>query len=176
MLAFLLLVSASLCLNAQPGLHFPTRIYIVRHAEKETGSDPVLTAAGRQRAGDLMCRLRHEQIQAAYVTQYLRTQMTADSMRIQLHIDTLHYVADTLCDDLLNRIRAHHYTGMTILIVGHSNTIPKIIRKLGVSDYPQANIPDAEFDNLFLVRYKKHRAWVKRSKYGAPSQSSAPMH
>ena len=31
-----------------------SRIFIVRHAEKATGNDPVLTAAGNTRAGDLM--------------------------------------------------------------------------------------------------------------------------
>ena len=31
-----------------------TTIYLVRHAEKEKGEDPLLTEAGKQRAGDLM--------------------------------------------------------------------------------------------------------------------------
>ncbi len=61
-----------------------TKIYIVRHAEKESGNDPQLTVAGRNRAGDLMRTLKNKHIRHIYVTQYRRTQMTGDSMRIQL--------------------------------------------------------------------------------------------
>ena len=173
-IAFLLFISWHSVLYAQPGPSLPVKIYIVRHAEKEFGIDPVLTAAGRKRAGDLMRRLKNENIQAIFVTQYLRTQMTADSMRMLLHIDTLHYLADTVCNGLLNKITDHHFS-KAILIIGHSNTIPKIIRKLGVSNYPQANIPDNEFDNLFLLRYKNHHVRMKKIKYGSLSQASAAM-
>ena len=152
-----------------------TRIYIVRHAEKETGKDPVLTPAGNIRAGDLMRILKNESVQKIYVSRYNRTRMTGDSMRIQLGIDTVHYTADTLCDALINTIMEHRDFGKTILIIAHSNTIPKIIRKLGILDYPQADIPDNEFDNLFLITYKNEKAKVKAMKYGAKSGVSAAM-
>lgn len=152
-----------------------TKIYIVRHAEKEAGKDPVLTAAGNARAGDLMRALKNESIQKIYVSRTRRSQMTGDSMRIQLGIDTVHYTADTLCDNLVAAIMEHRDFGKTILVIGHSNTIPKIIRKLGVLDYPQADLPDNEFDNLFLVTYKKEKAIVKKTKYGASSSASAAM-
>ena len=152
-----------------------TKIFIVRHAEKETDKDPVLTAAGYIRAGDLMRTLKDESVQKIYVSRTRRTQMTGDSMRIQLGIDTVHYTADTLCDDLVNTIMEHRDFGKTILIIAHSNTIPKIIRKLGVLDYPQADIPDNEFDNLFLITYKNEKAKVKAMKYGAKSGVSAAM-
>ena len=152
-----------------------SRIFIVRHAEKATGNDPVLTAAGNTRAGDLMRTLQNEGIQKIYVSQYRRTQMTGDSLRIQLKTDTVHYAADTLCDNLINAIMEHRDFGKTILIIAHSNTVPKIIRKLGVLDYPQADLPDAEFDNLFLITYKNGKAKVKKMKYGAKSGISAAM-
>lgn len=153
-----------------------TKIFIVRHAEKEAGKDPVLTPAGKTRAGDLMRALQGESIQKIYVSQYRRTQMTGDSMRIQLGIDTVHYTADTTCDDLINAIMEHRDFGKTILIISHSNIVPRIIRKLGVTDYPQTDIPDEEFDNLFLVTYKNQKAKVKQTKYGAKSGVSAGMH
>jgi len=152
-----------------------TRIFIVRHAEKEAGKDPLLTAAGNARGGDLLRALKNEGIQKIYTSRTRRTQMTGDSMRIQLGIDTVHYTADTLCDDLINTIMAHSDFGKTILIIAHSNTIPKIIRKLGVLDYPQTDIPDAEFDNLFLITYKNEKARVKVMKYGDKSGASAAM-
>lgn len=144
-----------------------TRIFIVRHAEKETGKDPLLTAAGNARAGDLMRTLQNEGIRKIYVSQYRRTQNTGDSLRLQLKIDTVHYAADTVCENLINAIIEHGDFGKTILIIGHSNTIPQIIRKFGVTDYPYGDIPDNEFDNLFLITYKKEKAKLKKIRYGA---------
>ena len=152
-----------------------TRVYLVRHAEKEGGKDPVLTTAGKQRAGDLMRKLVNKNIQHIYVSEYRRTQMTGDSLRIQLRIDTVHYVADTIGDDLLRRIKEHGDIGKNILVIGHSNTIPFIIRKLGMKNYSKENIPDNEFDNLFLVTVKKSNAKLVKFKYGALSGVSAAM-
>lgn len=152
-----------------------TKIFIVRHAEKEAGKDPLLTAAGNARAGDLMRVLQNEGIQKIYVSQFRRTQNTGDSLRLQLKIDTVHYAADTVCDNLINAIIEHSDFGKTILIIGHSNTIPQIIRKLGVTDYPYGDLPDNEFDNLFMVTYKKEKAKLKVTKYGAKSGTSAAM-
>jgi broad specificity phosphatase PhoE len=150
---------------------FTGKIYIVRHAEKvATGDDPVLTDAGNKRAGDLMRKLRNQGIRRIYVSQFRRTQNTGDSLRIRLRIDTVHYLADTLCDKLLLAIRRHHDAGKTILIIAHSNTIPKIIRKLGVSNYPQPDIPDWQFDNLYLVTFTGGIARVKKMKYGVRSR------
>ena len=36
-----------------------------------------------------------------------------------------------------------------VLIVGHSNTLPDLLKKLGVKDV--VNIADDEYDNLFIV-------------------------
>ena len=152
-----------------------TKIFIVRHAEKETGNDPVLTAAGNTRAGDLMRALQNENIQKIYVSRTRRSQNTADSLRLQLKIDTVHYTADTVCDNLINSIIEHSDFGKTILIIAHSNTIPQIIRKLGVVDYPYGNIPDNNHDQLFIVTYKKEKAKLKTMKYGAESGVSAAM-
>ena len=152
-----------------------TKIFIVRHAEKETGNDPLLTADGNKRAGDLMRALQNKGIQKIYVSQYRRTQNTADSLRINYGIDTVRYMADTLCDNLVNTIMAHNDFGKVILIVAHSNTIPQIIRKFGVTKYPYGDIPDNEFDELFLITYKKGKAKLKTTKYGAHSGVSAAM-
>ena len=150
---------------AQP---FTGKIYIVRHAEKVTpGDDPVLTTAGYKRAGDLMRKLRFKGIRKIYVTQLKRTQLTADSLRIRLGIDTVHYYHDNY-DKLLLSIRQHHDAGKTILIIAHSNTIPFILRRIGVPSFE--NIPEWQFDNLFLVTYPTGRLGkLKKMKYGVRS-------
>ena len=163
------------------GVAAKTNLYFVRHAEKEAGTDPVLTTNGNKRAGDLMRTLKDKNVQRIYVTQYKRTQMTADSMRLQLGIDTIHYNADENGIDLFNKIAAHGDFNKTILIIGHSNTLPDYIKKAGVINYPQANIADAEFDNIYKVYYKRpflsnaFKVHIKQGKYGAALGVSAAM-
>ncbi len=152
-----------------------TKIYIVRHAEKQDGKDPLLTPAGNARSGDLMRFLKDEMIRKIYVSQYRRTQNTGDSLRIQLNIDTVHYTADTLCGNLINTIMGHSDFGKTILVIGHSNTIPQVIRKFGVHDYPYGDLADNDYDRLFLITYKNGKAKVKVMKYGAAPGTSATM-
>jgi phosphohistidine phosphatase SixA len=175
---FLLLISAlyivQFSLTAQtPLLSGKTTIYLVRHAEKEKGDDPELTEIGKQRAGDLMRTLKSKKLQRIYVTQYRRTQMTSDSTRIQLGVDTVHYLADTTGNDLLEKIKAHNDVGKSILVIGHSNTIPVVIKKLGVHNQAISAIPDNEFDNLFVVKITKGKAVLKVKKYGAQSPKIA---
>jgi phosphohistidine phosphatase SixA len=182
-LPFLLLVFFIHTAAAQipAGVSVKTNLYFVRHAEKEAGTDPVLTPNGNKRAGDLMRTLKNKNIKRIYVTQFKRTQMTADSMRLQLGIDTVHYNADENGIDLFNKIAAHGDFNKSILIVGHSNTLPDYIKKAGVTNYPQANILDTEFDNLYKVYYRKpflssaFKAHVKKRKYGMASGVSGAM-
>lgn len=171
------------CCSAQSagGFSNHTRIYIVRHAEKVTGKDagkdPFLTTAGYKRAGDLMRELKKSGISRIYTSQYRRTQLTADSMRIQLGIDTVVYLADTVCDDLVNRIRLKgDLGGSSILIIAHSNTIPYIIKKLGVTDTEPINIADNQYNDLFLVKKKRNKFVLIRKQYGeAPVGTAMPM-
>jgi phosphohistidine phosphatase SixA len=166
------------------GVSSKTRIYLVRHAEKGTTppNNPPLTGNGNNRAGDLMRRLQNKNVKRIYVTQFLRTQMTGDSLRIQLGIDTVKYQAEENGNDLFAKITLHNDFNKTSLIIGHSNTVPDYILKLGVANYSTANIPDNEFDNLYLVYYKRTfpffgrlKAHVKNIKYGAVSAASAAM-
>lgn len=150
-------------------------IYIVRHAEKQKGEDPLLTDEGNARAGDLMRVLKDKKIGRVYVTQYKRTQHTADSLQLQLHIDTVQVNADTSCVALFAAITKNKDWNNPILIITHSNIMQKVIYKLGITDFPQQNIPDKEFDNLYMVRLKNNKAVLQQSKYGHPSATSATM-
>ena len=110
-----------------------------------------------------------------YVTEYKRTQNTADSLRIQFNIDTVQILADTNCVSLFNAITANKDWKKPILIVTHSNIVPKVIYKLGITFFPQENLPDTEFDNLYIVSFKKGKPVLKHTKYGKPSAASATM-
>lgn len=174
--SILLLMAISLpALTQTVNFNDHAKLWLVRHAEKEAGSDPLLTAEGNKRAGDLFRALKDKKIQRIYATQYKRTRNTGDSLRIYSGIEVVQYIADTTGEDLLKKIIEHNDLGTSILIIGHSNTIPKIIQKLGLPDYPRDYIPDAEFDNLFLLEYKKGKASLQKKKYGALSGASAAM-
>lgn len=150
-------------------------IFIVRHAEKQTGNDPLLTDDGNKRAGDLMRTLKKEKIKRIYVTQYKRTQHTADSLQLQLGIDTMQIIADTSCAALFAAISHNNDWNKPILIITHSNIIQKIIYKLGITGFPQQNIPEKEFDNLYRIIVKKKQPLLTHTKYGNPSATSATM-
>ena len=152
-----------------------TIIYLVRHAEKDTGKNPILTTKGMQRTGMLMRTLADKHISRIYVTQYRRSQLTADSFSRMMHIDTVHYTADTTGNDLVSKINEKKDWGKSILVIGHSNTIPTLVRKLGVAYYIVKELPETEFDNLFMITYKKHNPALTVTKYGAPSAPSAKM-
>ena len=56
-----------------------------------------------------------------------------------------------------------------VVVVGHSNTVDDLVNKLtGRMDVP-GDLPDSEYDNLFIVT-KKGKKWLfERKKYGYPS-------
>ena len=147
--------------------------YIVRHAEKDTGNNPAISITGKKRAGDLYRILKNKKIDLIFVSKFRRSGMTADSLRIYKNIDTLHYSADATSDLLFKKILSSAGKAKNILIIGHSNTLPSIIKKLGVENYLQKDIPDTEYDHLFIVKYKKGKAILQSKKYGDHSALSA---
>jgi len=143
--------------------------YLVRHGEKDTGANPVLSKLGNLRAGDLYRLLKDKKIGKIYFTQYRRTMITGDSLRLYTNTDTVRYKADAKGDDIVNKLLSEK-VGQNILIIGHSNTIPAIVRRLGVPDFKPEEIPDNEYDNLYIVTIKDNKASVEKLKYGKASQ------
>lgn len=151
-----------------------TVVYLVRHAEKAGGDDPPLTAAGRARAADLARALAGAGITGAVVTQRRRTGETAEPVLRPLGI-----VADTVplggtvaehAAAVAARIRARHLGG-TVLVVGHSNTVPAIMTALGAP--PMPDLCDAEHANLFVLRMGPGAVQVTRGRYGAADPPGA---
>ena len=147
-------------------------LYIVRHAEKDTagGNNPAISTPGKERAGDLYRALKKKKIDLIFVSQYKRTGMTADSLRIYQNIDTIHYTADATADKLFDQIKLRAGKAKNILIVGHSNTLPSIIRKAGITGFTLKDIPDNEYNNLFIIKQTKEKATMKQEKFGKPAK------
>jgi broad specificity phosphatase PhoE len=121
-------------------------IFIVRHAEKaDATKDPDLSEAGRTRAEALAKTLRDANITAIYATEFKRTQQTAAPLAKVLGITvTILPAKDNAA--LAAKLRAS--TGNAV-VVGHGDTIPDLIKALGISD--PINIAENDYDNLFAV-------------------------
>ena len=140
----LLLLFSALLVSAAAAR--PT-IFIVRHAEKATGggSDPDLSNTGRQRAQRLANVLKDAHISAIFVTELRRTRQTAAPLAQMLGLNP-QVVPSNNSPLLVARL---HATSGNILVVGHSNTIPEVIRGFGVTTPIQ--IGENDFDNLFVL-------------------------
>ena len=103
------------------------KIYLVRHAEKAAGEDPGLTLVGRARAEILAGELRHTGLTAIYSTETRRTRQTAAPIARATGLTVLPYDAGSL-ETFANMLRA---TPGNILVVGHSNTTPQLVKALG---------------------------------------------
>jgi len=108
-----------------------------------------LSPAGIDRAKELVRVLAGTSIAAIYVTPYLRTEQTAGPLGTAHHVEPVIVKAgDTYAREVVDAILRDH-KGETVVVVGHSNTTPDVIRQLGVANPPA--IAESEFDNLFIV-------------------------
>jgi broad specificity phosphatase PhoE len=135
----------------------PTSI-LIRHANVDAaGTDPELNAAGRARAQELVHALGDAGIVALLVTSLRRSQQTAAPLAAALGIQPT--VADEV-DEAVAAIRSRR-RGETVLVVGHTNTVPEIIAGLGGP--ASVTIGHEEFDHLFVLTQRR----LTRLRYGA---------
>jgi broad specificity phosphatase PhoE len=119
--------------------------YVMRHLQKEAGQDPGLSAEGRHAAERLAELLRGDPPSAIYVSNTRRAHETAAPLAARLHVAVKEYPATDL-DGLVARVRAEPGT---VLIVGHSNTVPEIVARLGgISPGP---IADDRFGDVWHI-------------------------
>ena len=123
-------------------------VFAVRHAEKmaSLGRDADLSPAGRARADSLAKILKDAGISSIFVSDLHRTQQTAAPLSRILRLEPVIVPANDIVA-LNAKIRA--ITDGNILVVGHSDTIPKLIQSLGIAG--PMKIDDADYDNLFVV-------------------------
>lgn len=132
-----------------------TTVILVRHGEKVAGApkmtdDPPLSPEGETRANTLARMLAKSGITTIYTTPYARTRNTAAPLAKALNVTPIEVkTGATYADEVAAKIRALP-AGSTVLVVGHSNSTPNVMKALGIPNPP--SIDDAtEFDNLFVV-------------------------
>ncbi len=122
-------------------------VFIVRHAEKlDESVDPPLSDAGRARASALSRVLKDAGVTAIYTSEYQRTMQTAEPLAQALKLQPVTVPASDL-DTLVARLRIHQHRNEIVLVVGHSDTIPRVIRALG---HPKL-IAIVGYDDLFIT-------------------------
>lgn len=122
-------------------------VYVVRHVEQGRGEDPALTEAGRRRAEALAALLGEAGITAVYATEARRTRETAEPLARALGLE-IRRVPREETEALIARMAREEPRGR-VLVVGHSQTVPRILAALGHGE--EVSIGREEYDHLFLV-------------------------
>ena len=121
-------------------------IYLVRHAEKQKESDdPKLTRCGNFRANQLAEMLKNVELEKVYSTQYLRTMSTATPTAVKQGLSIKQYAPSSL-HQLARQIKQDK---KSVLVVGHSNTTPELLKTLTGLDI--GKISESEYQHLFQV-------------------------
>ena len=128
-------------------------LYLVRHAEKAAGWPPEqdalqpLSPAGTIRAEFLASRLESAGIKAIYASPTTRTLSTGLPLALRTGV-RLTAVEDSIKADrmgpFLAGLRTAHANDPAVLVVAHSNTVPRLLTLLGA-------VPEC-FERLGIVR------------------------
>lgn len=125
-LAALMLLAAAGCATTEPQSRSPSW-YVMRHLQKADGQDPALSDEGRRNARRLIGYFNADPPRVIYVSTTRRARETAAPLAARLRVKLRTYdPADT--PGLIGRVRAERGP---VLIVGHSNTVPEIVERLG---------------------------------------------
>jgi phosphohistidine phosphatase SixA len=143
----------------------PLVIYLVRHAEKAKGRDPVLTVTGVARAKELARVLQHVPVQAVYSTATKRTRQTAAPIAKAAGVEVRTYEARPEAK-VVTTLRAAKEE--TVLVVGHSNTLSQLISAFGLD--PGGELLQG-YEDLFQIIVPAAGAppLLQRLSYGASS-------
>jgi broad specificity phosphatase PhoE len=126
----------------------PTTVFLVRHSEKESGSDPVLSELGLERNAALESMLSEVKFDAVFSTPFQRTEMTANAICNAQNLELINYDHKDLTG-LAKKIQ-EEYRGQQVLVVGHSNTTPTLCGILDGSNAHEA-FDESDYSNLMMV-------------------------
>ncbi len=127
-----------------------TTVILVRHAEKgDDGTGAAdLNLHGATRSQELARLLHLSNVAAVYSTPFKRTRQTATPIAAALKLEVQDYPPLDL-DALSKLVQSHQ--GKTIVIVGHSNTVPAMANHL-LGEEKLSQLGETEYDKIFLVQ------------------------
>ncbi len=132
-------------------------IYLFRHAEKEAiGQDPDLTPAGVERAQTLQKVISEPEVTRLFSTNTRRTTQTIQPFSDEYEKEIEFYDPRDLeaFADTLRSLRG------VIIVVGHSNTTPRLVSLITGQEIP--DLDETEYDQLFIIqRFGGHIAMTR---------------
>jgi broad specificity phosphatase PhoE len=153
------------CAGVDKNVHRPEAaqrvVVVVRHAEKllSTDVDPPLSAEGVRRAEALAKLMARRPLVAVYSTAFQRTQATATPSAEQFDLPVTTYDAKQSADAFVTELTTQHTTG-TVLVVGHSNTVPLIVSALCQCAAPA--LTDKDYGDRFEIEFSADGSSVLR--------------
>lgn len=134
-------------------------VVLVRHAELQGAAmaEPKhlpLSEAGEARAKRLATMLKDSDIGAIYVTDFVRTNKTGEPLARELKKELIALPKGDP-QQLVDRLRRNH-GGQTVLLVGHSDTLPGLLKAFGLPE--EIQIAPEDYSNVFVVVPKTQAA------------------
>jgi len=150
----------------------PTIVYVVRHAEKSQSDpaqrDPALSAPGQARSEALVSALRDAPLSAVFATEFKRTQHTVQPTAKAHGLEVT--IAAARDPSALAAQITSDFLGQTVLVAGHSNTVPAVLKALGVAEPPE--LAESDYDNLFIATLIEGQpTTMLHFHYGAPNMT-----
>lgn len=127
-----------------------TMVMVVRHAEAGAGDDPLLSAEGEARAQRLAALMTTAQGFAPdgiVVSGLRRTQETARPLAAALGVPVV--VVEQRDPEAVAERALDEFHGKRVLVIGHSDTVPEIVRRLSREVVPAMS--ESEFGTLYVV-------------------------
>ena len=152
-------ISAALLAGFYSAANAQQVVILVRHAELQGAAmaEPKhlpLSEAGEARAKRLASMLKDSGIGAIYVTDFVRTNKTAEPLSRELNKE-LTVLPKGDAQELVQRLRKSH-GNQTVLLVGHTDTLPGLLKALG---HPvEIKIAPDDYSNIFVVIPKSEGA------------------
>ena len=154
----------------------PVTVFLLRHAEagdRSKTNDPELTAAGEQRAKELVRLLGNAGVTHLFATEYKRTQLTLAPLARPTKLK-VKVVSSRKREEQLRALRSLP-AGAIAVVAGHSNTLPQLVRGLGgrVTNLSRGGlIANDVYDRLFMVALPTGKSVQPQTielRFGAPS-------
>jgi broad specificity phosphatase PhoE len=142
-----------------------TTLVLLRHAEKDTSlpgatmmkADPPLSAQGERRAASLPELLKTYKIDSLFSTNYIRTKSTLQPLAQKIGLPIQLYDPNQL-SGFAQQLR--QAKGKTMVIVGHSNTIPSLVNLL-IQQNKYQNLPDSVYNQIWIITLKNDQVSEK---------------
>jgi broad specificity phosphatase PhoE len=143
-LASLILILAAACATTPDAPPGPSH-YVMRHLQKAAGPDPALSEEGRRNAEKVADLLAADPPSAIYVSTTRRARETAAPLAARLGLTLKTYDPS----DTPALIAAVMAESGTVLVVGHSNTVPDIVERLGGAR--PADLTEADYGDIWHI-------------------------